>query len=69
MTWNKELRAIRSLRSEHHANNIEPNVVNNNTVVRESVPKDFKEKTLCLKFIQNIFPKKLIRIVKGILTE
>lgn len=30
MTWNKELRAIRSLRSEHHANNIEPNIVNIN---------------------------------------
>ena len=30
MTWNKELRAIRSLRSEHHANNIEPRVVNIN---------------------------------------
>lgn len=30
MTWNKELRAIRSLRSEHHANNIEPNVININ---------------------------------------
>ena len=27
MTWNKELRAIRSLKSEHHANNIEPNIV------------------------------------------
>lgn len=30
MTWNKELRAIRSLRSEHHANNIEPDVININ---------------------------------------
>ena len=30
MTWNKELRAIRSLRSEHHANNIEPRVININ---------------------------------------
>ena len=30
MTWNKELRAIRSLRSEHHANNIEPNVIDIN---------------------------------------
>jgi len=28
MTWEKELRAVRSLRSEHHANNIEPDVIN-----------------------------------------
>jgi hypothetical protein len=48
---------------------MEPKAVNNNTVVRESVPKDFNEKTLGLKFIQNIFPKKLIRIVKSILIE
>jgi len=28
MTWNKNLVALRSLRSEHHANNIEPNIIN-----------------------------------------
>ena len=30
MTWNKELGAIRSLRSEHHAVNIEPQIINVN---------------------------------------
>jgi molybdenum cofactor biosynthesis enzyme MoaA len=30
MTWNKELGAIRSLRSEHHANTKEPDVININ---------------------------------------
>lgn len=30
MTWKKNLVALRSLRSEHHANNIEPNIINVN---------------------------------------
>jgi hypothetical protein len=48
---------------------MEPKAVNKNTVARERLPKDLTEKTPGLKFIQNMFPKNLIRIVEGILIE